>query len=386
MTTSRIEYLVQQALGGKATPEEWEEFQQIVMQQHETAALEHALEKSWPGFQASENMPEQQLNEVFASIMHKKEAPSPARVIHWNRWIGVAASVLLIISVTVYYFRSSKPPTKIAERSSAIKPGQDGAILTLDDGSTIVLDSMGNGIVSKQNGTDVVLQNRGLVYQSPASNDPNLPVTYNTLTTPRGRQFSVVLPDGTKVWLNAASSLNFPAAFTGAERLVKITGEAYFEVAKDQKTPFVVKANDVNVRVLGTTFNINAYPDEKGTSTTLLEGRVQVTRGADSRPLQPGQQMIAGTNGLSVNNSVNTDQVIAWKNGLFNFEGVGIQELMRQVERWYNIEVVYPKGIPSIEFVGKMSRNVSLPDLLEGLKGAGVNFSIEQNRKLIVLP
>ncbi|NML19260.1 DUF4974 domain-containing protein [Pseudoflavitalea sp. G-6-1-2] len=386
MTTTRIEYLVQQALAGKATPEEWEEFQQIVMQQRQTEELEHALEKSWPGFQASENIPDQQLNEVFASLMQKREEPPPARVIHWNRWIGAAASVLLIISVTVYYFKSSKPATQITHRASDIKPGQDGAILTLGDGSTIVLDSMGNGIVSKQNGTDVVLQNRELVYQSPVSIDPNLPITYNTLTTPRGRQFSVVLPDGTKVWLNAASSLNFPAAFTGAERLVKITGEAYFEVAKDQRTPFVVKANDVDVRVLGTTFNINAYADETATNTTLLEGRVQVTRGADSRSMHPGQQMIAGANGLSLNNSVNTDQVIAWKNGLFNFEGVGIQELMRQVARWYNIEVVYPKGIPSIEFVGKMSRNVSLPDLLEGLKGAGVNFSIEKDRKLIVLP
>ena len=389
MTTSRIDYLVQQALAGKATPEEWEEFQQMVMQQRETAGLEQALEKNWQQFHPGENVPEQQLDDIFSALMQHKEELPPARIIQWGKWIWAAASILLISIVGMYYYFShNKPVVEVAETSPLIEPGKDGAILTLNDGSTIVLDTLSNGVVSSQGGMNVLLKNQELIYHSGNTSSQNpSSVAYNTLTTPKGRQFTITLPDGTRVWLNAASSLKFPTSFTGPERLVNITGEAFFEVAKDQQTPFIVQAPELSIRVLGTTFNINAYPNETGITTTLLEGRVQITKGTVTKNLQPGQQLISsGTNELVVHDDVNIDQVIAWKNGFFNFEGVGIQNLMRQLERWYNIEVVYPQGVPSIEFVGKMSRNISLPDLLDGLKGAGVNFRIEKNRQLIVMP
>lgn len=387
MTTSRLEYLVQQTLAGTATPQEWEEFQQLVMQQEQSADLEQALENNWQQFQPTTSVPSAQLNTIYETLMQQKDTKPATRIIPLRKWAWVAAaSVLLISSAGVVYFMNAKKEPNVVHTPAAITPGKDGAILTLADGRKIVLDSLGNGVVSHQSGTAVVLQNSQLIYET-NNHHPSLPVSYNTLSTPKGRQFRITLPDGSRVWLNAASSLKFPTSFTAAQREVFITGEAYLEVAQDQKTPFIVKAGDVGIKVLGTTFNINAYPDEAMISTTLVEGKVQITNGTETQTLQPGQQLMANNkNGITLNKNVDVDQVIAWKNGYFNFEGVGIQTLMRQLERWYDIEVKYPEGIPAIQFVGKMSRNVKLPDLLEGLKGAGVNFRIENNRQLIVLP
>ncbi|MBO9631534.1 MAG: FecR domain-containing protein [Chitinophagaceae bacterium] len=385
MTTSRIEYLVQQSLSGKASPDEWKEFQELAMKQEQTPELERALEASWQQFQPSEMVPEGQLNDIYAELIGRKAEEPPVRILHWRRWAWAAASILLISAACVYYFNRSKPEVQIANNSPVPLPGKDGAILTLGDGSSIVLDSLNNGVVSTQNGTEIRLDNRQLIYQG--GPNQSFDVTYNTLSTPRGRQFSITLPDGTRAWLNAASSLRFPTHFTGPERQVQVTGEAYLEVAQDQKSPFIVQANGISVKVLGTSFNINAYADEAGIGTTLVEGRVQITKGMETKTLKPGQQLLIDyKNGSATIQKVDIDQVIAWKNGYFNFEGVGIQTLMRQLERWYDIEVVYPQGIPSIEFVGKMSRNIPLPDLLEGLKGAGVNFRIENNHQLTVLP
>lgn len=270
-----------------------------------------------------------------------------------------------------------------------VPPGKSGAILKLADGREVVLDSLADGVVATQWGTKVELKNGRLVYDAEKKNGGK--ILYNTMTTPKGRQFQLVLPDGTKVWLNAASSITYPASFSGDARRVKVSGEAYFEVTKMKEMPFYVTINErAEVKVLGTHFNINAYDDEQGIKTTLLEGSIRASLlGADKVPefliLQPGQQAeVTRDRKIKLNQSVNTDQVMAWKNGFFNFENASLGEIMRQLSRWYDIEVVYKQGVPPMVFGGEISRNVSLAGLLSGLERAGVHFRIEEGNRLIV--
>jgi hypothetical protein len=305
----------------------------------------------------------------------------------------VAAAILIIILGAGYLLISRKSSQPIASQNNTsrqidIAPGKEGAILTLDDHRTIVLDSLGNGVVADQNGTKVVLENGQLIYAKNGSGETA--IAYNTLTTPKGRQFQLILPDGSKVWMNAASSLRYPIAFTGDERRVEVTGEVYFEVAKNPKMPFRVKVNnETEVEVLGTHFNINAYTNEATINTSLLEGSVRITNGVDKVILKPGQQGQVKNNSarspITIVPNVDMDQVMAWKNGVFDFDDASLEEVMRQLERWYDIEVVYEKGVPPLEFVGKMGRDLSLPEVLRGLEMSEVHFTID-GRRLIVKP
>jgi len=250
----------------------------------------------------------------------------------------------------------------------------------------MLLDSLGNGVVTTQNGTKVLLQNGQLVYKT--DNSVKTAIGYNTMTTPKGRQFQLVLPDGSKVWLNAASSIRYPTVFTGNERKVEVTGEAYFEVVKNSTSPFRVKINDeAEVEVLGTHFNVNSYMNEESINTTLLEGSVSVKNSSGKLILQPGQQArVAGNEKIKLFAEVDVEKVMAWKNGVFNFQDATLEEVMRQLERWYDIDVVYEKNIPRLEFYGKMGRDLSLAAVLRGLEKSNVHFRIEDGRKLVVLP
>ena len=311
-------------------------------------------------------------------------------------WGWVAALVVVTAGVGGYFFldKNEKQET-VATNQQDILPGKDGAILTLADGTKVVLDSLGNGVVATQNGTQVVLNNGSLAYSQDAGKTGSV---YNQLSTPKGRQFRLVLPDGTKVWLNAASSLRYPTVFDGNIRRVEVTGEVFFEVAQDHRQPFYVNVDHkAQIRVLGTQFNVNAYSNEASIKTTLVDGGIQVRPGADSDSssfvtLKPGQQAEikpAGSNTrlqpVHVLNNANIDKAIAWKSGLFNFEDASLEEVMRQVERWYDIEVVYEQGIPNFIFGGRMSNDVSLSGLLKTLKESEVHFRVE-GRKLIVMP
>ena len=329
------------------------------------------------------------------TVVEISEHVRPVHRVHFIRkWGWAAASIILALSLGVYLLTTKNnrtlPPANVVQ-AAEIAPGKNGAVLTLADGSHVILDSLGNGVVASQNGAQVVLKGGALAYDPNGS--ANGEVTYNTMSTPKGRQFQVTLPDGTKVWLNAASSLRYPTAFTGTERTVTVTGEAYFEVAHNARMPFVVNVNDKEeVRVLGTHFNINAYDNEKAINTTLLQGSVKVGKRQtaegrqESVTLKPGEQTsLSQTSQLSQPIPVQTEEVIAWKNGLFNFEGASLGEIMRQVERWYDIEISYEKGIPNVEFEGKMTRDVPLSDLLAMLEKSDIHFKVE-GRKLIVLP
>ncbi len=305
--------------------------------------------------------------------------------------LSVAASVITVFGLGGYWFyrgQSRRPEPAAAQHATPrqeVSPGHAGAILTLADGSHIVLDSAGNGRIAIQGATRLVKNNNGqLVYET--GKNASLSFTYNTLTTPRGRQFNVVLPDGTGVWLNAASSLTYPTAFAGGERSVSITGEAYFEVARDPAKPFKVKINQaMEIEVLGTHFNVSAYQDEEVIKTTLLEGTVNVRKGPENVRLHPEEQ-------YKVNNSdgaarlirdVDVDAVVAWKNGIFQFDHSDIRTVMRQLARWYDVEVSYQGNIAERELGGSISRNVNLSNVLQALEAIHVHCRVE-GKKLIV--
>ncbi|RFS18761.1 DUF4974 domain-containing protein [Chitinophaga silvatica] len=334
----------------------------------EAPVLDSFDEKLWPLF-------ERVLQVDRPAI--KEEVP---KVNHFLRKWGwaAAAAVIFCIGLGAYFLTANRNIAPVALKTE-ITPGKNGAILMLADGSKVVLDSLGNGIVASQNGAQVALKNGELTYDQVGNVSGEM--VYNTMTTPKGREFRITLPDGTQVWLNSASSIRYPTIFTGAERKVEVNGEAYFEVTKNEKQPFrVIVNNRVEIEVLGTHFNVNAYRNEEIIKTTLLEGSVRV----NGIVIRPGQQAQVAESVYVVSNP-DIDKVMAWKNGLFYFEGSTLAEIMRQVERWYDIEVVYENGIPVREFEGKMTRGVSLDGLLMVLQKLGVHYRLE-GRKLFIMP
>ncbi len=300
------------------------------------------------------------------------------------RWASAAAIILLVTSLAVYYtiFYTSSSENKIVQTLPSsipddILPGSDRAILTLSNGDKLQLNNATSETI--KDGNLAIENNNGQLFYK------NVDVAVsNTMTTPKGGQYKLILADGTKVWLNAASSITYPTAFTSNSREVTITGEAYFEVAKNVSKPFIVKTARETIWVLGTSFNVNAYADEKATKTSLAEGSIKVipakTTGGEEKILQPGQAYI---NGKIITTDISQD--ISWKNGVFNFDNKKIQEAMRQLARWYDLEVVYQNGkIPDIEFGGKMGMDLKLSQMLKGLEGSGLQFRIERGNKLII--
>lgn len=303
-------------------------------------------------------------------------------------WLKYAAAIIIAAGTAGYLFDANNKK-HVADVSSAefakdvAAPSSNRATLTLANGQQIVLDSAGNGMLATQGNVNIRKMDDGrIMYAGNNSGE----MQYNTLTVPRGSKIaSIVLSDGTKVYLNAASSLTYPVAFTGSERKVQITGEAYFEVAKDKSKKFVVGSDGVTTEVLGTHFNINTYPDEKAQKVTLLEGSLRVTGGNSGTIIKPGDQAAFENGKMSISQPADLDQVMAWKNGVFNFNNASCETVMRQLARWYNIEIVYPKGIPAIQFGGEIQQTLSLAEMLDALGAVEVKFEINNN-KLIVLP
>jgi transmembrane sensor len=304
------------------------------------------------------------------------------------QWKTIAASIVITIGIgSFFYYLNYKTispmTTKVTALKSDVNPGVTGAILTLGNGATILLDSLSNGQLTNQKNTAVTKKKGELIY-TPGSNAQEV---QNTLTTPRAHRYNLVLADGTKVWLNAASSITFPTAFTGKERKVAITGEAYFEVAKDPKHPFRVFANDIEVKVLGTHFNINAYQDEENIKTTLLEGSVQLSKKDKRIFLKPGQQgQVSNTGNLKIVTDINLEAIMAWKNGTFYFENASTQMVLKEISRWYDVTVIYEKGVPAGIFEGEIQKDIQLSVLLKTLeKSNHIHFEIE-GKTIKVLP
>jgi len=389
----RLSYLLQQYIFGTASEVELSELSDRLNQQPDNADARGLLDSHFPQSQATpyDSPRLQTLLEQIRKTDRAKAPIAPVRRLRpgWGRY-AAAAAVVLVIGTGLYFGLTHREKvTPAVSPAMAVKkdvaPGKNGAVLTLADGHQVVLDSAGNGWTADQNGSRVVLDQGKLSYKATAAGEGA--VVYNTMETPKARQFHLLLPDGTSVWLNAASSIRYPTTFTGSERKVEIQGEAYLEVAKDAARPFRVSIHGGRtIEVLGTRFNVNAYADEPVIRTTLLQGAVKVKSERASQVLAPGEEAKVSASGAVLwQKTADTSQAIAWKNGGFNFQDRPLTEVMRQLSRWYDIEVVYEKDIPDIEFFGEMGRNLTLEQLLEGLKGTGVNFKIE-GRRLLVMP
>ncbi|RXK82917.1 FecR family protein [Filimonas effusa] len=303
--------------------------------------------------------------------------------------VRLSAAALLVLVATCWWFYNTRLQSG-GELSSTelILPGGNGAVLTLSDGRRIVLDSLGNGHIAAERGAQIILENNMLQYKGDANAAGT--AAFNTVSTPNGRQFQLMLSDGTRVWLNAASTIRYPTTFDGTERRIQISGEAYLEVAQLKNKPFFVESdNRAEIAVLGTSFNIQAYTGDNAFAVTLLDGKVAL-RGkppyADKKVLlQPGQKAMLVQGKLMVK-PADTEQAVAWKNGLFNFENADVKEAMMQLARWYNVEVEYPKGIPDVHFMGYMRKDLPLQEVLKGLQDADLHVTIENGRRLVVLP
>lgn len=305
------------------------------------------------------------------------------------RWAAAAVVAMALFSVFYWFPRNEQKEQGVAVAPPTIptdiQPGGDKAILTLADGSTIVLDSTGKGILARQGSVQIVKQADGQLSYIAAGQSNNQPMT-NTMRTPRGGQYQLTLPDGTKVWLNAISSITYPTLFVGNQRKVKISGEAYFEVRSDPKRPFVVEAGNMKVQVLGTHFNVMAYEDEMNIVTTLVEGRVDILHDNRKTPLTPGDQAHLSPNGeVRVIGHADLQEALAWKNGYFQFTSANMNTILHQLSRWYDADFVYNNDIP-LHFTGQLRRNRTLSELFNELAMTGeLQFQIE-GRKIIVSP
>jgi len=322
----------------------------------------------------------------------------PAKIIpFYKKWLPrAAAAAILLFAGFVSYLNYNTKPGKSSDKATPvaiskdpagiIKPGSDKALLTLADGTVIVLDDANNGNVAKQGAITINKSNGQIIYDaSKISSSESTVIAFNTISTPRGGQYEVVLPDGSKVWLNAASSLRFPTAFTGTDRSVDLTGEGYFEIAKNEAMPFHVKMNNMEVEVLGTHFNIMAYDNEEAIKTTLLQGAVKINTGGITKILKPGEQAKLNnvTKDIKIANA-DMEEAVAWKNGYFQFNNEELKSIMRQFARWYDVEVSYEGKEKNRSFSGEVSRDLDLSQAMKVLQFSNVKFRID-DKKIIVL-
>jgi ferric-dicitrate binding protein FerR (iron transport regulator) len=398
------EYLIERFTKNTCTKKEFDQLLKWVEQDHNNEDLTEELRKHWENVENESRSSSIDWEKKFSTLLDEARLGAPViplyrnhRKIRLMKWAAVA-SVLLLISIGGYFgfYSRNNTPVEISKTTGKhmqpnkdVAPGGNKAVLTLADGSIIDLDSAQNGTLATQGNIKVIKGEDGqLLYYVDQEN--STAVGYNTISTPRGGKYEIVLSDGTKVWLNAASSLKFPASFTGKTREVTLTGEGYFEVAKNALKPFHVKVDHMTVEVLGTHFNVNAYDDENSVATTLLEGSVKVKKGVLTNSgsktvlLEPGEQADLAKDGkFKINHHANIEEVTAWKYDNFEFNNTPVTDIMRQISRWYDVEVDYRGSIPTHKLTGKISRNVNLSQLIDMLQYTGVNMKIE-NKKIII--
>jgi len=403
----RLYYLLDRYIDETASADELDELKLLLNDQsHETIArdrLVNLLRQTEPLQEHSESRWQAILQEIRAETIDgplsvvtadtaAERLVAAGRKPLSRRWWSVAAA-LLVGATALWLLRRTDSRERLQPGTATLPhdhvPGGNVALLTLSDGSTITLDSAHDGVLAQQGNSSVTKLKSGQLAYRTLDEKPAAAV-FNTLTTPRGGQYRLVLPDGSEVWLNAASSITYPTFFNGKERTVKITGEAYFEIAQSAAMPFKVIVNapigEQNIEVLGTHFNVKAYNDESAITTTLLEGSVRLSAKGVATLLRPGQQGTQQADGnIRMNPHADTEAAIAWKNGLFHFEHTDIQEVMRQLSRWYNVEVVFEGKIPDEKFDGEITRNNNLTEVLKILQLSNVHFRIDNN-KVTVTP
>lgn len=324
----------------------------------------------------------------------ERESPSdflPGRSAFYYVKIAAVAALFLLLSVGgIYFFKNNKGIENIpavatlSEKPADVLPGGNKATLTLSSGQAVVLDEMSDGQVTEEGEDGIVKKEDGELLYATGGEKKKKAIAYNTLTTPKGGQYRLTLSDGTKVWLNAASSIRFPVTFPEDERTVEISGEVYFEVEHDENRPFLVHAGSSVIEDLGTAFNVKAYEEENGVTTTLLEGEVKVGEVF----LKPGEQAVQEPGKKTkVLTDINTGDEIAWKEGFFAFRNASLPSIMRSLSRWYDLEVVYEnEEVEGQRFSGKIDRSLTLRQVLDGLRLTAANFEIKSDRKVIVKP
>lgn len=394
---NRLKDLIEKYIANTCTRKELEQLLVMIENETSTEAITQTLKDRWERSGQKNALRESELDEKFALLMQdaRHEAPvismlSAKKERRKNIRYAAAAIIICMLSVSLYFLFKPQPARQISKTENIkspandVAPGGNKAILTLANGRSIILDSAANGTLTTQGNSKILKLNGMLSYNTLKNKSSE--VLYNTISTPRGGQYELMLSDGSKVWLNAASSLRFPASFVGKERKVELLGEAYFEVAKNAAMPFKVKVHGMEVEVLGTHFNINSYDNESMIRTTLLEGSVKINKNNSSSLLKPGQQAQMNKAGeIKIINNVDVEEAIAWKEGKFQFDKADIHDIMRQLARWYDVDVEY-KGTVSSHFGGTISRDVNLSQVLNMLHLTGeVNFQI-QDKKVVVMP
>jgi ferric-dicitrate binding protein FerR (iron transport regulator) len=393
-----VDLLFAKYLRKECSAEEFEEMMTwlVAMDEGEKNKLSEPLKKLWDKAMA-DKLPSTaehvDWDRVFNTVLNSGEQTAsipidvkqPARI-YWKR-VAVAVVILGMIISGSYLLLNRKTPVEMVKQEKKIRllPEEihskgNQAILTLANGSVIILDSTKNGIITNQGNVKVIKLDSGQLAYSPLTTNgaASSEISYNTISTPRAAQYQVVLSDGTKVWLNAASSLRYPASFSGQDRKVELTGEGYFEVAKNKDKPFYVRVGAVEVEVLGTHFNIMAYDDEAAIQTTLLEGSVKVSYNNQTDLLKPGRQAsLNRTDSKLTTGDANVQQVVAWKNGYFYFDKSDVKTIMRQVSRWYDLDILYESSVPDMKFSGKIERSLPLSGISHLLESGQIHFRIE---------
>ena len=389
MKEQRLEELFNRYIHRTATESEESELMLLMLDPELTDKKEALIEAAYDKLPSEYLMSDTQADNIFTNIVSQQK---PVITLFWKRWL-VAASIILMVGAGSYFlfFNKSEKQIDIAKlpvTHDVKAPATNRAMITLADGKTVYLDSTNNGQLALQNNVRLIKTADGqITSEADASTHLSMTASMNTLFNPKGSKVvDMTLSDGSRVWLNAGSSITYPTAFIGNERKVTMTGEAYFEVTKSKNMSFIVSVEDAEVQVLGTHFNIMAYNEENAVKTTLLEGSVRFVSGNNAGLLKPGQQSQLIKDGqVKVISGVDVDEVMAWKNGVFYFKNADIKTVMRELSRWYDVDVVYQGEIKPKKFGGEIQRDLNLSEVLEGLKETGIHFRIE-GKKLIVLP
>ena len=424
----RLKCLLEKYLANSCSYSEMEELLGAVKDGNGEAPLYETLEAFWQESRCRKTSPDVDSVALYRAIILREGETSRRRRLRRRRIVRVRAAglaTLLALLLATYLVgvirkRPVSPVKSVVETRSRykneVKPGGNRAVLVLASGQSILLDSAGTGMLAMQGGMKVIKLNNGrLQYQAAGDRKADSAPVYNVISTPRGGQYELILQDGTKVWLNSESSLRFPTAFAGNDRSVELSGEAYFEVAPRAAGPFKIYmlhqvGIDIRIRkeidVLGTSFNVMAYDEEKVVRTTLLEGAIRVGDESEKRVLKPGQQAEwavfaelplpglrrsgsageAGSDGIRVQDDADIDAAVAWKNGFFSFDRTDIRTIMRQLSRWYDLKVIYDNNAGMGKqklFWGGIQKNLPLSDVLKILEKSGVQFSIDGNNVIV---
>lgn len=404
MAANRLKELFDRHLSKTATAAEKQELAALALEAGNQELVKTLVSSSWDQTGSEEDMPQSTSNQILEGILKGEQTEAPVinvqfesndtkqytgrRIVigSWKR-IAIAAIFLIIAGVSTLLLVHN--PGKEIDKSSALAdlpaPSKVKATITLANGQQIALDSVNTGVMTTQGNTQLLKESNGSIRYEDRQPGSVREVTYNTLVNPRGSKVvTIILADGTRVWLNSESTLRYFSGVGKGDRNVELIGEAYFDVVKDAKHPFKVNVEGVSTEVLGTQFNINRYKDESATRITLVDGSVKVSHGVAATILKPGQQARVATN-IEVEKDVDVESVVAWKNGQFSFQDRTLSEVLKQMGRWYDIDIVYENKIPDITFFGEMESNVTLTQMLHFLEKSGVKFKLDAEKKKLII-